>query len=152
MNTGRLTHREFFEKRKQALIIHNWLVANESDFKDTAEHFQTTLQNVSAQSRFYLRHKDKPFLEWCATQKQQYVDLILRYFPHKTQIELRKPLIERYSASIGISAPYPREIPIRVAACLMKASGLEWFYKNGKPVIHWKHDKELHEQTKTETV
>lgn len=65
----------------------------------------------------------------------------------RTLEELRDFLIHYYSAGLPHTVNHRNGITLQGQRALMKASGLEWFERDERPFIHWKHQpKETHEQ------
>lgn len=57
----------------------------------------------------------------------------------RTQEGLQAFLIEHYGAGLPHTVNHRNGITLQGQRALMEASGLEWFERDDRPFIHWKH-------------
>jgi hypothetical protein len=134
-----LTYGEFLEKLDRYALVAKRRGEGAS-WSDLAEEFKLRSPAVAATVvRCYERHSATPRLPVLASLSHATVAGALKALPFKDIPDLRSRLIRDYSASTGGRIrPYPTT-PKRPVKILMDASGLDWFEKDGRPFIHWKH-------------
>lgn len=140
-----LTHGEFIAKMKRHKLIYEaWKKDVTQSWATLATSFDLKLPVHALQAlRYYQRHESVPTCELLANIPHVTAIRCSHLVPFTSKEDMRKALITKFSASIGISKPYPKEFHKRLIKILLIASGLEWFLKDGKYWAHWKHDKEL---------
>lgn len=137
-----LTHGQFIEKLEHyAPILRRHKEG--ATWADLAKEFDlSNPAHASNVVRFCNRHAAMPRLDALNGLTNTSVMAALKAIPFSTIEGLRAILIQQYSASLGTCRQKPKA-PKRAVKVMMVASGLEWFEKDGRLFIHWKHDKEI---------
>lgn len=141
-----LTHGEFIEKLARYKSIAAFRNNGERTWQEVASEFDLfgPMQAASA-VRYYEKHALDPVCPVISTATHYTATKALRVVQFQTTEQMRTALISKFSASVGIAKPYPKDFPRHLLRILLKASGLEWFEKgyDRRMHVHWKHDKEL---------
>lgn len=118
------THADFiklYRERSNAGTWRNWLIRHAAD-------------------------RQCPFLgDWSHAR----VQFALKDFKHglpQTINALQAFLIEHYGAGLSHTVNHRNGISLPAQRALMKASGLEWFERDDRPFIHWKHQPSTHHE------
>lgn len=138
-----MTHGEFIAKRSRYKPMFEFWNGRGKSWADVATEFDLygPLQAANA-VRYYERHADDPACELLANVSHHMAGVALDAVKFEDMEQMRCELIRKFSASIGVSRAYPKDFPQRILKILLKASGLEWFQKEERAYVHWKHDKE----------
>lgn len=139
-----MTHGEFITKREARKPMFEFWNDGQRTWTEVASEFDLPgpMQAASA-VRYYERHAEDPACPLLANVTHYSANVALTAISFKSMEQMRGELIRKFSASIGCAKAYPKQFPQRVLKTLLKASGLEWFSKDGRAYIHWKHDREL---------
>lgn len=95
-------------------------------------------------NNFYERHKDDPQRPEFGEMTHKSVMDASHFLKLSDMVEFRKSLIREFATNPeGGLRPQKRFLSFRLIRQLLTKSGLEWFEKNHRPIVHWKHLKEL---------
>lgn len=141
-----LTHGYFIEKMAAYKPLYEWQKQFGKGWKDVAAEFNLPYALMAANRfRFYERHARGAQIPALATVTHYSATQAAHAIGFTTLEKMRDDLIRRFSASIGVTRAYPKDLSRRTLRILLSASGLEWFEKgeDRRMFVHWKHDKEL---------
>lgn len=138
-----MLHTDFIEKMARYKPWYEYQPSSEgmdTTNKAVAKKFNVLPVVASAGVKFYSRHKDEPQrAEFGGMTHKSVVDAS-HFLKISDMGELRKELIKKFGCEIGDKMrPYPKFVSRRLIRLILKNSGLEWFEKNNRPFVHWKH-------------
>jgi hypothetical protein len=138
-----MLHGEFIEKMAKYKPWHEYQPSSEgknTTSKAVANKFGVKPIQVSIGIRFYDRHKDEPQRPEYAAMTHKSVLDASHFLKLSSMDELRQQLIKHYGAMVEDKIrPYQKFVSRRIIRQLLDKSGLEWFEKNNRPFVHWKH-------------
>ena len=132
------THGEFIQKLTECRLVHEHHLASGS-WRKTAEHFKESVRSMRTCSAFYVRHMGQRIQPALADVHHNIVKQMCAYFAINDMDSVRSQLIRDHHSMNTPHQPMKKKIPKKFLRLIMKVSGLQWFEKNGVPVIHWKH-------------
>lgn len=136
MSKAKLYHRDFMAKLALCKKCHD-LEKDGMGWKEVGDALCILPVTAAQRAQYYKNHSSDPIAPMFAHLTHQQVFDIARVIPIHTDTidELRARLIADYPSIGQGKENISRSLLIQV----MKVSGLQWFEKDGRPVIHWKH-------------
>lgn len=137
-----MTHNEFIEKMAKYKPWYEYQPSSEG--KDTtnqaaAKKFGVLGCAMAAGVKFYANHKEEPQLPEYGDMTHKSVVAASRFLNLTDMDALRRDLVKHYGEFTENKMRPPQKYFSRLIGKILKNSGLEWFKKKNRPVVHWKH-------------
>jgi len=136
-----MLHGDFIKKMADARPVWEHAINFKGDnkWKTIGKKFSILPVVASSKFRYYENHKCDPVVPEMSEFNHAKVMKCGGFFKLSDMDSVRSVLIEKCSSKLSFHKITTCKIPKDILRFVLKLSGLEWFEKNGQPMVHWKH-------------